>query len=53
MPSDEVTMVAARDFLGDLVDKARLLGTRTILSKNGKRAAAIVSMEDYERLTAA
>jgi prevent-host-death family protein len=50
--SDEVTMVVARDLLGDIVSRARLMGTRTILSRNGKRVAAIVPIADYERLTA-
>ena len=52
-PKDEVTMVVARDLLGELVNKARLLGTRTVLSRNGKRVAAIVPMGDYERLAGA
>lgn len=50
---DEVTMVVARDLLGELVNKAKLMGTRTVLSRNGKRVAAIVPIADYERLTAA
>lgn len=50
--TDEVTMVRARDVLGDLVNRARLVGTRTVLSRNGKRVAAIVPIADFDRLTA-
>jgi prevent-host-death family protein len=50
---NQVTMVVARDLLGDLVNRARLMGTRTILSRNGKPVAAIVPIADYEKLTAA
>lgn len=50
---EELTMVVARDLLGDIVTKARLMGARTVLTRNGKRVAAIVPLADYNRLIGA
>lgn len=49
---DTVTMVTARDLLGDLVNRARLMGARTVLTRNGKEVAAIIPIADYRRLVA-
>jgi prevent-host-death family protein len=38
----------ARKDLADVVDRVRYKGERFILSKNGKKAAAIISVEDLE-----
>ena len=40
----------ARRELADVVDRVKYKGERFILSKNGKRAAAIIPVEDLEAL---
>jgi len=40
----------ARPALGDLVARADYAGGRTVITRYGKEAAAIVSMKDLERL---
>jgi prevent-host-death family protein len=40
----------ARKELADVVDRVKYKGERFILSKNGKRAAAIISVEDLDLL---
>lgn len=50
---DEVMAIdAARDVLGDLVARADYAGTRTIITRYGKEAAAIIGIRDLQRLEA-
>ncbi|TQE43300.1 MULTISPECIES: type II toxin-antitoxin system prevent-host-death family antitoxin [Corynebacterium] len=39
-----------RDELGVTIDESRFTGKRTIVTRNGKRVAAIVPVSDLERL---
>ena len=48
----EMTIVRARDVLGEVVDEALYTGKRTIITRRGRPSAAVVSMADYNRLTA-
>lgn len=48
----EMTIVRARDVLGEVVDEALYAGKRTIITRRGRPSAAVVSMADYDRLTA-
>lgn len=41
----EIGINDARGILGDLVDRARIAGETTYLTKHGKRAAAVVPMD--------
>jgi prevent-host-death family protein len=45
----EITLHAARMNLRDLVDDA-VKGEATIITRNGKRAAVIVSVDEWQRL---
>jgi len=51
-PSDNVSVVEARERFGDLVNRAALLSERVYVTKHGKRVAALVSVEDAELLEA-
>jgi len=51
-PSDNVSVVEAREKFGDLVNRAALLSERVYVTKHGKRVAALVSVEDAELLEA-
>ena len=48
---DEISIEKARPSLGEIVDRARLAGTPTMITRQGKPAAVIVSAEWYERTT--
>ncbi len=48
----EVGADAARDTLTDLMDRAAIAGERFVLTRNGKRRAALVPVEDLDRLEA-
>lgn len=50
--SDGVSIVEAREKLGDLVNRAALLSERVYVTKHGKRVAALVPVEDAELLEA-
>ncbi|HJG42749.1 type II toxin-antitoxin system prevent-host-death family antitoxin [Corynebacterium phoceense] len=39
-----------RDEVGVIIDESRFTGKRTIVTRNGKRLAAIVPVSDLERL---
>lgn len=43
----------ARDELGSIVNRAALEGERTVLTRHGLPAAAVVSIADLERLEGA
>lgn len=45
----EITASDARDRLGELIDRA-LAGERVVISRNGRRIAALISLRDAERL---
>jgi prevent-host-death family protein len=45
-----MTLVEARQAIGDAVDRVRHRGTPIVLTKNGKAAAALVPMELLELL---
>jgi len=45
-----VTVARARARFADTIDLVRSTGQRIVLSKSGKRAAAIISIEDLELL---
>lgn len=45
-----VTVAKARARFADTIDLVRSTGQRIVLSKSGKRAAAIISIEDLELL---
>ena len=47
---EEVPADIARDVLGDLINRALYGSERFILTRHGKPAAAIVSIEDLNRL---
>lgn len=44
---DEVSIENARPVLGEIVDKARLAGTHTTITRQGKPAAVVVSADWY------
>lgn len=46
----EVGMDAARDELTDLMDLAAVRGARVIITRFGKPRAALIGMDDLERL---
>jgi prevent-host-death family protein len=46
---EEVGLMQARDTLGQIVDRAHHAGTPTRITRQGKRAAVVVSAEWYER----
>lgn len=43
----------ARNALGELVDRARMTGEHTVITRNGKPAAVVVSVEFLEEARAA
>ena len=45
---DEVSLHRARDTIGEIVDRARLSGTPTMITRQGKAAAVVVSVPWYE-----
>lgn len=47
-----LTITQARDTLADLVNRAGYAGERTVISRHGRPAAAIVSAEDVMILEA-
>ena len=50
MVASNKPITVARAELAEIVARARFQGMRTVLSKNGKRMAAVVSIEDLETL---
>ncbi len=46
----EMPITEARDHLGDIVNRAQHGGRHTILTRNGKRVAVVISFEDHEGL---
>jgi prevent-host-death family protein len=50
---EAVSIETARRTLGEIVDKARLAGQPTLVTRQGKRAAVVVSADWYERAKAA
>jgi len=51
-PYPELTVDSARRDLAELVNQAGYGGARFILTRRGKRIAALVSIDDLERLPA-
>jgi prevent-host-death family protein len=49
---DQVSIEGARRTLGDVVDKARLMDEPTVITRQGKPAAVVVSVDWYERVKA-
>ena len=49
---DEISIEEARPKLGDIVDRARLAGQSTVITRHGKAAAVLMSAEDGRRLAA-
>lgn len=45
---DEMSIEQARPKLGEIADRARLAGQPTLLTKQGKPAAVVVSVDWYE-----
>jgi len=50
---DEVSIEQARLKLGDVVDRARLAGQFTVITRQGKPAAVVVSVEWHKQAKAA
>ena len=50
--AEEFSFSEARDHLADIANKVIYAGKRAILTRKGKRAVAIVSIEDLEALQA-
>jgi prevent-host-death family protein len=48
-----VSIEEARRTLGELVDRARLAGEATMITRHGKASAVIVSADWYQRASAA
>lgn len=46
----EISAVEARQKLGELLARVRYAGEKFVITRGGKRAAALVSVEDLERL---
>lgn len=49
-PEAKIALAELRSQLGDTVDRATFAGQRTVITRNGKRAAAIVTVDDFELL---
>lgn len=49
---DEMSIEAARPKLGEIIDRARLAGEPTRITRVGKPAAVVVSVEWYEQAKA-
>ena len=48
--AEQMTTNEARANLGEVLSKARFAGERTIITSRGRAAAAVVSIEDLQRL---
>ena len=48
---DEASIETARAKLGEIVDRARLAGTPTLITRQGKPAAVVVSAAWYDSAT--
>lgn len=46
---DETGIERARQALGEIVDRARIAGEHTVITRQGKPAAVIVPVEWYEQ----
>ncbi len=49
---DEIGIELARNQLGEIVDRARFTGEATLLTRKGKPAAVVISVEWYEQAKA-
>lgn len=49
---EHFSIESARPVLGDLVHRAGVLDERTVITRNGRPSAAVVSIADLERLLA-
>lgn len=47
---EQIAASEARDRLTEIVDRARYQGQRTVITRNGKATAAVVSLEDLAKL---
>jgi prevent-host-death family protein len=52
LPMTKVSTVELREQLGDLLNRVAYAGERVVILRRGKPVAAIVSMEDLQRLEA-
>lgn len=50
VPESSIALAELRAQLGETVDRATYAGQRTVITRNGKRAAAIVTVDDLELL---
>jgi len=50
---EQVSLEQARRTLGEIVDRARLAGQATLITRQGKPAAVVVNVERYEEDAAA
>ena len=50
---DEISIEKARPVLGELVDRARFTGKPTMITRQGKAAAALVPVEWFKEAGAA
>jgi prevent-host-death family protein len=48
---EEASIETARKALGEIIDKARLAGANTVLTRQGKPAAVVVPLEWFERVS--
>lgn len=46
---EEIGIEQARRNLGEIVDRARIAGEHTVITRQGKRAAVVVPAEWYEQ----
>jgi prevent-host-death family protein len=47
---EQVSIEEARRTLGDLVDRARMTGEPTMITRYGKPGAVLVSADEYQRI---
>lgn len=52
-PRTSVTADQARDDMKDVLNRAEFGGERVIITRHGKPAAAVVSIDDLEKIEAA
>jgi prevent-host-death family protein len=45
---EQVSLDQARRTLGEIVDRARLTGQATLITRQGKPAAVVINIERYE-----
>jgi prevent-host-death family protein len=49
---EQVSIEAARRTLGEIIDRARLADQPTLITRQGKPAAVVISVERYEQAMA-